>query len=455
MITGKRRDGRAAIWRLLQCLLSTFLLPISVAAVADAVSLKLDIRSSFELARERAPSLMLASYKVEVADAERDLAKAQILPQVNVFGEWSENQIEYRGGLLAPADREYSGERYGLQARQTIFNMADWKKVSVQSALLQQSKSNLASSEARLLRQVTGAYLSVLLSDADEEYLKSELSGLKRQLQEAEALFNAKLLPLTDLLETRARHDRVHAELIAAKGATAIARERFIQLVGERDFELLPTKSDIALRPNSADLQAAIDRAHRDSPDVRAAADALRAAEEQVELERGSRLPKVYLSFNSQYSDVGFDNLTSPPRDTETLQLSVNFPLFEGGGGGARVRRAWGRFYASQSELAMVRLEVETSVRSAWLALGTSIEQVAAARQAVTSAEVSLDAARKSVGAGTAKFTDVLLSLAILTGANRDLSAAIFNQINAWVELEVAIGMNPQNVAANLFRLIH
>ena len=89
----------------------------------------------------------------------------------------------------------------------------------------------------------------------------------------------------------------------------------------------------------------------------------------------------------------------------------------------------------------MVRLEVETSVRSAWLALAPA-EQVSAARQAVSSAEVSLDAARKSVGAGTAKFTDVLLSLAILTGANRDLSAAIFNQINAWVELEVAIGVD-------------
>ena len=449
------RAGEATVRWFIKSILAAILFPVSMAAFGQPALLKLDIRSSFELAREWAPSLLLATYKVDVAEAEEDLARAQILPQVNVFGEWSENQIEYRGGLLAPADREYSGERYGLQARQTIFNMADWKKVSVQTALLQQSRSNLASSEAKLLRQLTGAYLSVLLSDADEEYLKSELSGLERQLKEADALFNAKLLPLTDLLETRARHDRIRAELISAKGATAIARERFIQLVGERNFDLLPTKGDISLEPSSADLQTAIDLAHRDSPELRAAADALRAAEQQVELERGSRLPKVYLSFNSQYSDVGFDNLTSPPRDTESLQLSFNLPLVEGGGGGARVRRAWARFYASQSELAMVRLEVETSVRSAWLALGTSAEQVSAARQAVSSAEVSLDAARKSVGAGTAKFTDVLLSLAILTGANRDLSAAIFNQINAWVELEVAIGVDPQDVAENLFHLIH
>ena len=216
-----------------------------------------------------APSLLLATYKVDVAEAEEDLV-AQICRKCL----WGvvENQIEYRGGL-SPADREYSGERYGLQARQTIFNMADWKKVSVQTALLQQSRSNLASSEAKLLRQLTGAYLSVLLSDADEEYLKSELSGLERQLKEADALFNAKLLPLTDLLETRARHDRIRAELISAKGATAIARERFIQLVGERNFDLLPTKGDISLEPSSADLQTAIDLAHRDSPELRAAAD--------------------------------------------------------------------------------------------------------------------------------------------------------------------------------------
>ena len=53
--------------------------------------------------------LLLATYKVDVAEAEEDLARAQILPQVNVFGEWSENQIEYRGGLLAPLTENIPG----------------------------------------------------------------------------------------------------------------------------------------------------------------------------------------------------------------------------------------------------------------------------------------------------------------------------------------------------------
>ena len=93
------RAGEATVRWFIKSILAAILFPVSMAAFGQPALLKLDIRSSFELAREWAPSLLLATYKVDVAEAEEDLARAQILPQVNVFGEWSETRLSIEAGF--------------------------------------------------------------------------------------------------------------------------------------------------------------------------------------------------------------------------------------------------------------------------------------------------------------------------------------------------------------------
>ena len=68
-------------------------------------------------------------------------------------------------------------------------------------------------------------------------------------------------------------------------------------------------------------------------PAIAAAQQAVNAARKGVDREKGSWWPEVDFVYNSQYSDVGFDNLTSPPRSSESYSISMRYPLFEGGAG--------------------------------------------------------------------------------------------------------------------------
>ena len=407
----------------------------------------MSLESVYQLAVEQAPTLAIARYRVDSAEAQRADARGSLLPQLSLFGEWSENKLSYDGPLSAVYGREnYPGERYGVQARQTLFNMSQLRETQRRGALFDRSENDLAQAEIELLVQVADAYITVLLADNTVSQFQVESKALEKQLEEAQALYARALIPLTQVLETQTRSDTVKADLIEAEGEAAIARERLTELIGVRDFELMDIADGVMLTARMASPEQAVGEALQNSPAVAAATDNADAAEFGIKREKGSWWPEVSLVFNHQYSDVGFDNLTSPPRTTESVSIAVSYPLIQGGAGSARIRGAWAEFYAAKEELEGVKREVETQTRSAWVRLIAANKRIAAAQQALDTANVNVSAAQKSVKAGTARITDVLFALAQRTRARRDRFYAEQQRIMAWLELELVTGSAPAAV---------
>ena len=402
----------------------------------------------YGLAVDHAPSLAIAQFRSQAAKAESAEARGAVLPQLSLFGEWSENNLSYDGPLTAVyGEQDYPGERYGFQARQTLFNMSQFREVQRRDALFDRSENDIAQAEIELLAQVADAYLTVLIADNTVTQFRVESEALQKQLDEAKALYSRALIPLTQVLETQTRSETVTADLIEAEGDAAIARERLTELIGIRDFKLMDIAEAVVLTARMATPEQAVAEALQNSPAVAAAKDNVAAAEFAIKREKGSWWPEVSLIFNQQYSDVGFDNLTSPPRTTESVSIAVNYPLIQGGAGAARIRGAWAEYYATKEELEGVKREVETQTRSAWVRLNAANKRIVAAQQAVDTATVNVTAAQKSVKAGTARVTDVLFALAQRTRAQRDRFYAEQQRIMAWLELELITGSTPSAVA--------
>ena len=419
-----------------------------IFASAAPSSLAMSLEAVYALAVDQAPSLAIAQYRVETAKAQTSEAAGAILPQVTLFGEWSDNTLSYDGALSSVyAEQDYPGERYGFSVRQTVFNMSRFREIQRREALSTRSESDLAQAEIELLAQVTDAYLTVLIADDTVKQFRAESQALEKQLEEAQALYARALMPLTQVLETQTRGETITADLIEAEGDAAIARERLTELIGLRDFELMAIAEDVVLGATMATPEQAVTMALQNSPAVLAAKESVEAAEFGIKREKGSWWPEVSVVFNQQYSDVGFDNLTSPPRNTESISIAVNYPLFQGGAGAARIRGAWAEYYATKEELEGIKREVETQTRSAWVRLSTANKRVVAAQQAVETSDVNVSAAQKSVKAGTARVTDVLFALAQRTRAQRDRFFAEQQRIMAWLELELITGSTPNAVA--------
>ena len=405
----------------------------------------------YQLARDSAPSLAIASYRLEHAKAQKDIARGRFIPSLSLFGDWSENRVRYEGNELGRLPtQEYPGERYGLQVRSTLLNMRAFRDWERQDALAERAEALLASAEIQLLTEVVTAYLRVLLAEETLVQTNAEVEAIERQLAEATALYERSLLPVTQMLETQTRADSLRAEVINARGQIQIAREGLIQLVGRRDIQLQAVSDTASLKSAVSTAEAAAALARQYDPTVEAAEKALEAAQKNVSKEKGSWIPEVDFVYNSQYSDVGFDNLTSPARTTDSYSISVRYPLFEGGAGVARTRAAWADFYAAKSELDLANRESGANARAAWVRLEVANERLVATQQASRTSQVNLEAVQAAAKVGTVRLTDVLVALAQDTRAARDLTQARFEVVLSWLALELAAGGDCETLAREL-----
>ena len=106
------------------------LLIVLASPLKSLSSEQLSLEEAVELALQVDPALAISRYNTDVAEARSTVAKGRLLPKVRAFGQWSENEIEYRGVLPADASRDYPGERYGISLEQSLFNLEDWKERS-------------------------------------------------------------------------------------------------------------------------------------------------------------------------------------------------------------------------------------------------------------------------------------------------------------------------------------
>ena len=230
--------------------IAVLVIMLSAPSFGHAQPLPLSFSSAYELAQSSAPELAIARFKVDSADSQRAVALGSILPQVILFGQFSDNRIQYESELSV-ADQTFYGQRYGLQLS-ILLDLSQGRKCRgpiCKSSLRRRSQLRNGPSTAK------EAYLTVLLADEDVDQYEAELTSVERQLEEATALYERNLLPVTQVLEIQTRADTVRADVIMSRGKALVAREELSMLVGEPVDELAQVMDVFALLNRFASAQ--------------------------------------------------------------------------------------------------------------------------------------------------------------------------------------------------------
>lgn len=421
----------------------------SVSSTADTSFLDV-----YRQAKEYDTDLALAELALEGARAESDLAMSKILPQMTLFGQWSDNAVRYEPGSSL-TDLDYPGQRYGVSVRQPLLSVSSGLEALRMRTRYKVAKVQRDIAEVQMFSALMAAFLDVLSADSEVLQLESELKALNARLVEVEALHEVRLSAFTEVLEARARTESVKADLIRANGTAAVARETISLFTGKRGFEPLPVVADIPLMIRYETAAAAAETAISNSVMLELASFEVTAARQGLDRERARWIPEVDLTYTYQHSDVGFDNLRSPARDTSSIAIGFNYPLFEGGGGRARIKGSRAELGSAQAKLESVRRDVQVTARAAWLNLRAATEQIVAAKEALSAATASVEAVRNVLSTGGATTSDFLVALAAETEARRRLNSANFSYALGWAELELYTGANPAQLATIVSRALH
>ncbi|WP_177186114.1 TolC family protein [Marinobacter sp. OP 3.4] len=106
------------------------------------------------------------------------------------------------------------------------------------------------------------------------------------------------------------------------------------------------------------------------------------------------------------------------------IGVTLNVPLYSGGGTQAGVRQQRSRVTAADEALSTVRRDVRVDTRSFFRSVNTNIESASALEQTIVSRRSALDATRAGYDVGTRNIVEVL-------DAERDYYEALQNYANA------------------------
>jgi outer membrane protein len=282
---------------------------------------------------------------------------------------------------------------------------------------------------------VASAYYKLLTQQERLEAARQTLKTAQTTQSAAEAQLANGRSTLPDVLNARAETSQAVFDLESADGDEKIARVTLREEIGvEPSPEITIDGEKNAPLPDALTMpiQALIDRAIADRPDLMAQAAEIRAADDAIRSAKSEYLPKVGLSANAAQTSVwpttDFGQLGNASEPTWSAQVAVEWRLFDGGARKNELAAARSKKREATDELREKRDQTTREVWTAYIAFRTALRKQQAAVALLDSANSSYSASLDAYKYGVKNLIDVVT-------AEKQLAQARYSSVSARSQL--------------------
>jgi outer membrane protein TolC len=398
--------------------------------------------------------LLLSQQQTETARAQYRRNLSALLPNINGGVSDSVNQINLAAfGIPVPAtlSSPIVGP-FGLFQAQASMNetLMDFQALNrIREAAENQRAANFSLQDARelVVLGVGNQYLITLADAALVDTTQAQLATAQRIFEQAQNMKKAGVSPGIDVLRAQVQMQAQQQQVLVAQNQLAQQKMRLARAIGlpvSQQFELTD-KVPYAPLPE-LNLEEALANAYQRRPEYLAAESRVRSAELEVKAAKGEALPTVQI--NGQYGVNG----PSPASSAQVYGLSggINIPIFQGGKVKADVALAETDLRQNKMQLEDLHNRVELEVRSSWLDVKTSNDQVAVAQQSIGLAAEQLKEAQDRFGSGVSGSLEVVQAQEAVANANDTFIQALYMNNVAKLSLAHALGVAEQQTKAFL-----
>jgi outer membrane protein len=288
----------------------------------------------------------------------------------------------------------------------------------------------------KIIFQVMAAYYHVLDTKGQEDVAEANLKNAQTDQEAAEARLQLGLATLPDVLEARSAAAQADYDLQAAIGASEIAHGDLATALGVSPVNPLQVESIQGLsipQDLTVTVEASIDKALVQRPDLMQRVAELRAAQAEVKAAKTAYLPTLSLAGTAglakNYSEQAqAPGLYSANQEFWNAHFSLTWTLFDGFAREQRLARARAEQKQAAADIDAMRDQVENQVWSAYSTARTALRQQKAAAALLEAASSSYEAALQSYNFGVRSQIDVV-------SAQRALAAARTADVTARTQL--------------------
>jgi outer membrane protein len=283
---------------------------------------------------------------------------------------------------------------------------------------------------------VEQAYFDYLGAKALLDAQQTTLKEAQTNLAAAEQRHNVGLATIADVLQARTALSQAQLAFEATQGRLQTTRGALALSMGlpaNVPYDLA-VPSDTTVPPGISDsVDALIERAVRDRPDLAAERARVAAARARLSVARSQALPSLKVGGTTTETDF----LSGSPvfRNSYTATLTLSIPVFSGGSQIYDVKAAAAAADAAARRARGFEQQVIYQVFNAYYALRTATQQVRTAADLLASATQSEQVALGRYRAGAGSLLDLLTAQAALASARAEAIAARFSWYIALAQL--------------------
>lgn len=258
------------------------------------------------------------------------------------------------------------------------------------------TRASLAQVETSVLLRAVQAHVAVQRSAEALAVRRSNLDLVERELDAARTRLELGEITRTDLSFLQASLEGATAQLAAAEGDHARAREEYRMVTGELPSGLRPATA----APLSMDLAEAIAYAQTNHPAVVEQRHNVAAAEHNITRAEAAMRPRTVLQGQVGVNqDLGLG---------QSLSLQMTGPIYQGGALSSQVRQAMARRDAARSGLHLTADSVRQQVTDAYTLLRVMRLSVEASDGSLRASRAAFNGVRDEADLGTRTTLDLL-----------------------------------------------
>jgi outer membrane protein TolC len=325
-------------------------------------------------------------------------------------------------------------------------NLFDWKSIEGERAAtqrLQSSEHTYKDARDLVVLAVGYNYLLAIADRATIETAQAQVNTAQALYKQAEDQVQAGTSPSIDALRNHVELQTRQQQLIQARNDFAIQKltlARVIGLAPGQQFELTDTSPYEPFQ--GITLDEALKRAYASRSDYQAALADVRAADYNLSAARAERYPS--LSFNADYGVAG--QHPDQGHGVMDVRATLNIPIFTGGATHGDILQAQAQLVQSRERLENLYAQIDQDVRTAFLNLQSSSDQVNVAKSNIDLAQQTLSQSRDRFSAGVTDSVEVVQSEEQVASANQQYISSLYNFNYAKIALARAMGAAEEGV---------
>jgi outer membrane protein TolC len=302
------------------------------------------------------------------------------------------------------------------------------------------SASQNATVQTVLLTAVNAFYQvhanrAILNASIETERLSQE------SFKAAEAKYIAGVATPADKLQAQTSFANATLTKLRNEGTLKVAYGNLANVMGAPaniNFQIADSKLDDIPELVDQDIDALIEQARLQRPDLMASEAQLKASLAKIEAVKADAKPKVRIDASNQYDE---NSLGQTSQNTSQLGIFLSIPLFEGYKPTFLIRSAEATAELNASKRDQLKLQVSLDVWTAYQNLKTANESITASNVLLLSAEESSRLALGRYKEGVGNIIDTLNAQSALANAKQQKIQSVLNWNIARTTLAQSIGV--------------